>query len=366
MDHLFFGRAYKTKFVENKWKFNVELTDSNLKDGETYAIDIKDDSTSSTANCVFNENILSCEANATDQKKESNIYLTNKRDNNNLLWHDFPEEDVLLYLEYKIKYKTANGVYKNGFWTFNVWYEPIEADNNHNDLYSSIDITVNGNPKIASCKIQESSYLICTPIYPGHAKEDVIKIIGNKAPNSGSTIFDPLLSEEIEIKPLSIELDYESLQKGYNNGLLYFNLIGKLANDITSEIEADSYTEVEVIKKGETDTKNDVTCFTNKIGKTKGSSVNITCESFEFKEDDEIALYRDDKGYSGYVKINYEGTIDIKPGTDDDTTDKKDDGDNGGNGNGGNDEENSSKYTPKSGKRVYILRFFSASYTIVK
>ena len=342
MDHLFFGRGYITKFEGNKWKFNIELTDSNLKEGENYVIDIKVDDALSKANFVFNENLLSCEANAADQTKENNIYLTRNRDNKNLLWHDF-EEDILLYLEYKMKYKTANGVYKNGRWTFNVWYEPIEADNNNNGLYTSIDITVNGDPKIAYCEITESPYLICTPFYQGHAKEDVIKIIGNKAPNLGTAIFDPLLSEEIEIKPVSIELEYESLQKGYNYGLLYFNLIGKLANDITSEIEAESYTGVEVTKKGEKDTINDVSCFTNKIGKTKGSNVNITCES-DFREDDEIALYRDDKGYSGYVKIIYEGTIDIKPGTDDDTTDKKDDEGNDGNGNGDKDEENSSKY----------------------
>jgi len=138
-----------------------------------------------------------------------------------------------------------------------------------------------------------------------------------------------------------LDLEYESLQMELNNGVLHFNLIGKLANDITSEIEEDSYTGVELTKKGETDTINDVTCFTNKIGKTKGSNVNITCESFDFRDGDEITLYRDDKGYSGYVKIIYEGTIEFKPDTDDDTTDKKDDGDNG---NGNEDEENSSKY----------------------
>ena len=340
VDHLFYKRAYSTKFEGNKWKFNVELTDSNLKDGKTYVIDIKVDDNLNTANCLFNENLLSCEANAADQKKESNIYITRNRDNNNLLWHDFPEEGVLLYLEYKIKYKAANGGYKNGQWTFNVWYEPIEVDN-INGLYTSIDITVNGDQKIAYCKITESPYLICTPYYQGNSKEDVIKIIGNKAPNLGAGIFDPLLSEEIEIKPISMDLEYESLQMELNNGVLHFNLIGKLANDITSEIEEDSYTGVELTKKGETDAINDVTCFTNKIGKTKGSNVNITCESFDFRDGDEITLYRDDKGYSGYVKIIYEGSIDIKPDTDDDTTDKKDDGDNG---NGNEDEENSSKY----------------------
>lgn len=41
VNHLFFGRGYTTNFVENKWKFNIELTDSNLKDEETYVIDIK-------------------------------------------------------------------------------------------------------------------------------------------------------------------------------------------------------------------------------------------------------------------------------------------------------------------------------------
>ena len=341
VDHLFYKRAYSTKFEGNKWKFNVELTDSNLKDGETYVIDIKVDDNLNKANCLFNENLLSCEANAADQKKESDIYITRNRENNNLLWHDFPEEGVLLYLEYKIKYKTANGGYKNGQWTFNVWYEPKEVDNSKYGLYTSIDITVNGDPKIAYCKITESPYLICTPYYQGNSKEDVIKIIGNKAPNLGAGIFDPLLSEEIEIKPISMDLEYESLQMELNNGVLHFNLIGKLANDITSEIEEDSYTGVELTKRGETDTINDVTCFTNKIGKTKGSNVNITCESFDFRDGDEITLYRDDKGYSGYVKIIYEGSIDIKPDTDDDTTDKKDDGDNG---NGNEDEENSSKY----------------------
>ena len=342
MDHLFYGRAYKTKFIENKWKFNVELTDSNLKEGDNKAIDIKVDNALSTANCVVNENLLSCEASAADQKKESNIYIIRNKDNKLLIWHDLPEEGVLLYLEYKMKYKTANGgLNKNNRWEFNLWYEPLEANNNNIGLYTSIDITVNGDPKIAECEITESPYLICSPLNIGNDNEDVIKIIGNKAPYLGSGIFEPLLSEEIQIKPVSIELEYESLQMELYNGVLLFNLIGKLANDITTEIEEDSYTGLELTKKGETDTLKDVACFTNKIGKSKGSNVNITCESYSFRDEDEIALYRDDKGYSGYVKIIHEGTIDLKPSTDD-TTDKKDDGDNGGNGD--KDKENSSKY----------------------
>lgn len=116
-----------------------------------------------------------------------------------------------------------------------------------------------------------------------------------------------------------------------------------MPNDISAEIEEDSYTEVKVSKKDEKDTTYDVSCLTNKIGKTKGSKVNITCES-GFTENDEIGLYRDDKGYSGYVKIIYEGNIDIISGTDDATTDKKDDGDNGGNDNGDGVGENSSYY----------------------
>ena len=127
--------------------------------------------------------------------------------------------------------------------------------------------------------------------------------------------------------------------------MLYFNLIGKFPNDITTEIEADSYTEVKVSKKDEKDTTYDVSCSTNKIGKTKGSNVNITCESSgAFKENDEIVLYTDDKGYSGYVKIIYEGNIDIVLGDDADTTDMKDVEGNGGNNNGKKDEDNSSYY----------------------
>ena len=80
-DHLFFKKAYNLKFKDNKWKFDILLSESNLKDQQALTIDVLVDETASTANCNLNSNILSCEVNAGNQKLENIIKIKNNEEN---------------------------------------------------------------------------------------------------------------------------------------------------------------------------------------------------------------------------------------------------------------------------------------------
>ena len=228
---------------------------------------------------------------------------------------------VTLDLALEIKFKGVNGLFNDNNWKFKVFYEAIGNDN-YDGLSTSLAISVNSEPGKAICKIQESSILECKPSYYSQKKEDVIKIIGSSEPGLGAVSFNPALTEEIEVKPVSIELNYKYKEKYSVNTYLYFNIIGELPNDITTEIEKGSFTEIKMSKNTEKENTADVPCTTNKIEKAKGSAVNITCETL-FNEKEEVSIVRDKDGKSGYVKIivDQEGNIDLtqtdKPSADD-------------------------------------------------
>lgn len=319
-NHLFFKKAYNLKFKENKWQFNILLSESNLKDKQSLEIDVLVDETASKASCNLDSNILSCEVKAENQKLENIIAITNNDKNNDLVWHDIANT-VTLDLALEIKFKGVNGLFNDNNWKFKVFYEAIGNDN-YDGLSTSLAISVNSEPGKAICKIQESSILECKPSYYRQKKEDVIKIIGSSEPGLGAVSFNPALTEEIEVKPVSIELNYKYKEKYSVNTYLYFNIIGELPNDITTEIEKGSFTEIKMSKNTEKENTADVPCTTNKIEKVKGSAVNITCETL-FNERDEVSIVRDKDGKSGYVKIilDQEGDIDLtqtdKPSADD-------------------------------------------------
>lgn len=319
-NHLFFKKAYNLKYKEKKWQFNILLSESNLKDKQSLEIDVLVDETASKASCNLDSNILSCEVKAENQKLENIIAITNNDKNNDLVWHEM-EDTVTLDLALEIKFKSVSGLFNDNNWKFKVFYE-AKGNDNYDGLSTSLDISINSKPGKAICKIQGSSILECKPSYYSQKKEDVIKIIGSSEPGLGAVSFNPALTEEIEVKPVRIELNYKYKEKYSINTYLYFNIIGELPNDITTEIEKGSFTEIKMSKNTEKENTADVPCTTNKIEKAKGSAVNITCETL-FNERDEVSIVRDKDGKSGYVKIilDKEGDIDLtqtdKPSADD-------------------------------------------------
>ena len=122
-----------------------------------------------------------------------------------MVWHDIANT-VTLDLALEIKFKGVNGLFNDNNWKFKVFYEAIGNDN-YDGLSTSLAISVNSKPGKAICKIQESSILECKPSYHSQKKEDVIKIIGSSEQGLGAVSFNPALTEEIEVKPVSIELN---------------------------------------------------------------------------------------------------------------------------------------------------------------
>ena len=105
-----------------------------------------------------------------------------------------------------------------------------------------------------------------------------------------------------QINPISLSINYESIDSFVKNNIYQFTIKGTLEDNIEYEIEDDTVTGVEILEDGN---QKEVACLTNDIGKEKGSKVEITCliqENISTNKD--VVVKIDDNGFSKYVKFN--------------------------------------------------------------
>ena len=308
---------YDLLFIENKWQFKIKVSTSNLNNNDNTMIDIKINDVENKAKCVMNingeDNILNCVITYNDQSIEDEIKLIKNSENGKLVWTNLPDV-VNMYIDYQIKFINVFGGYYNNKWNFNVYHETneeIQADIKGYKIL--LNILVNDAESTATCEVISKSCLKCISNHDNQKSNDVIKIVRNTEHNSGYVYFlENISSEKNVMKPLTLYINYNNNQANVNaENVLTLLINGKLSNKIDHPIEKDTLTKIEIlIKENETSEKKEINCFTDYIGKEKGSEAILECQ-FNIVGDEELEINIDANGFSKYAHFNLVQNIKI-------------------------------------------------------
>ena len=312
IDFFNFVKAFGLKF-DTKWEFNIELSESRIKYGKSFEIDILIDDEEEIADCVYDgNNILKCEINCDDQDQFNTIKII-KSYNNHIVWNNLPDILTLYYSnEYLFNY--IYGGFYEGKWKFNIKYEQLDNTKKIYNNNALLDILVNGKESTAICTITYSSFLKCVANYENQNKDDKIIFDVNKEPILGSIKFNKLQVEpQKNINYVSFSLKYEN-SLGYANQNDYLEILieGTLLKGLDYELEEDTITMIELVKyKYGNQINYDISCLTNNIKKEKGSFVYLICTTDLVFDNNKIEIKIDNDGYSKYVKFSQKTNIEI-------------------------------------------------------
>ena len=304
-----FIKAYDLRLNnENKWEFKISVSSGNLRNGQSLIVDIKIDNNDDTANCIYNNNILSCTVNSNSQRINNEIKLRNNRGREYLIWSNLP--DLLdIYMSYDIKFIKAYGGFHENKWRFNIYHEPYNQIRTFNNINVLLDILVNNEKSTALCQIINSKFLNCVSRHDNQNENNKIQIAGNTSPDLGTVYFSQNLNNDQKtFEPVPLEIKCDSVQ-GYrnkNNNKLDFSITGNLANDINYEIGDETITEIEVkiIKSNGEEIESNTICLTNNIQTQKNSYVYLSCYvEKNVMENDQALINVDENGNSHYVKF---------------------------------------------------------------
>jgi hypothetical protein len=330
-----FIKAYDLKMnSENKWEFKISISTESLQNGQTLIVDVKIDNNYSTANCIYSTDILSCVINYNPQNIRNEIKLRNNRERTYLIWSGLSNE-LDMYMAYDIKFINVYGGFHENKWKFNIYHEPINKLRSYDNVKVLIDVKVNNQQSTALCQILNTIFMNCVSNRNYHDEFDVLKIIGNSSPNLGTVSFVPNLNGEIQIKPISLYIDFESCQSYRNkNNNLEFSITGRLAEGISYEIGDETITKMDILITEDDDRAlTDAICLTNNIKTLKTSYVYLSCIVEEtILANDKYSIYINDDGYSGYVKFSSIENIELDTSKTGGTTKGK--GNNPNNGSG--------------------------------
>ena len=299
---LEYARYSDLKYNDNfKWEFKIILAQTNIEEGTSLSVDILLDGSKGYANCILKSKTLECEINKNGQTIHNEIKLVKNKQNSDLLWINLPDE-VDMYMDYKIKYINAYGGFHDNLWKFNIYHEAIDKTRKLYDVYVLLDILVDNVESTALCEISFASFLKCVSQHKNQKKDNIIKIPANSSPKIGTVYFEPILDGEKQINPISLSINYESIDSFVKNNMYMFTIKGTLKDNIEYEIEDDTVTGVEIL---EDKNKKEVACLTNDIGKEKGSKVEIACLIQEnISNNKDVVVSIDENGLSKYVLFN--------------------------------------------------------------
>ena len=313
VDTLNFVKVYNLKFIELKWKFNIELYESKIKNGKNIEIGVLVDDEKSSANCAYNNNILNCIVEKEGQDQFSIIKLINDY-NNNIIWNNLQKITTLYHTD-DIIFKDINGGFIDGKWKFNIHYEPINKSKKMYNIYAILDISVNDKESTAICLITYSSFLKCVANYENQNMNDKIVIDINKDKILGTINFQKIQTESKKsINYSSFYLKYEK-NYGYinQNNNLEILIEGTLYENIIYDLEEDSVTIIELVKYKNNNEKinYNVTCLTNNIKKEKGSYIYMICTTELPFDNNKIEIKIDSDGYSKNIRFTQKTNIEI-------------------------------------------------------
>ena len=311
---LNFVKVYNLKY-DNKWSFKILLEKSKIKNGKSFDINILIDDEEDTSNCIYNNNILTCEINSATQDQFNIIKIINVYNNNDIVWINLPEE-LTIYNENELRLIDIHGGFYNKKWNFNIYYVPVNKNKNSYNNFYLLDILVNNNiESTAICESTYSSFLKCVADYENQKVNDKILIDVNKEPKYGTIAFQKLQVEPQKIiNYVTFSLNYES-NSGYinQNDKLEIIIEGTLLKNMEYDIEEDTVTMIELVKYGNNKNKNyyDISCVTNNIKKNKGSYIYMICETELSIDNDIIEINIDENKYSKYVQFSQLTNIEI-------------------------------------------------------
>ena len=310
---LNFVKAYNLKYDNEKWSFKILLGKSKIKNGKSFDINILIDDDEATSNCIYNNDILSCDINNQNQDRFNIIKLINDY-NTETVWINLPDE-LIIYNENEIRLINIYGGFYNKKWNFNIYYTSLNKNSNFYNLYYILDILVNNNiESTAICQSMFSSFLKCVANYENQNINDKILIDVNKEPKLGTITF-----QKLQVEPQKI-IDYISFGINYQINSGYYNqedkveiiIEGTLQRNLEYDIEEDTVTMIELVQyKNGNKNYMDVTCMTNNIKKNKGSYVYMICETDLNDNKDKIEINIGDNKYSKYVQFSQSTNIEI-------------------------------------------------------
>ena len=312
---LNFVKAYNLKY-DNKWSFKILLEKSKIKNGKSFDINILIDDEEDICNCIYNNNILTCEIDGTYaiQDQFSIIKLINDYNNNDIVWINLPEV-LTIYNENEFRLIDIHGGFYNKRWNFNIYFVPKNKDKIQYNNFYLLDILVNNNiESTAICESTYSSFLKCVADYENQNINDKILIDVNKDPKLGTITFQKLQVEPQKIIDyISFSINYE-FNSGYRNENDKLEIIieGTLQKNLEYDIEEDTVTMIELVKYNKKN-KNyyDISCVTNNIKKNKGSYVYMICETELYIDNNKIEINIDENKYSKYVQFSQMTNIEI-------------------------------------------------------
>ena len=313
---LNFVKVYNLKY-DKKWTFKILLEKSKIKNGKSFDINILIDDEEDISNCIYNNNILTCELNSKNviQDQFSIIKIINDYNNNEIVWINLPEV-LTIYNENQFRLIDIHGGFYNKKWIFNIYFLPTNKNKiTYNNFYL-LDILVNNNiESTAICESTYSSFLKCVADYENQNINDKILIDVNKDPKLGTITFQKLQVEPQKIIDyVTFSINYE-INSGYlnQNDKLEIIIEGTLQKNLEYDIEEDTITMIELVKYNKSGNKNyyDISCATNNIKKNKGSYVYMICETELSIDNDKIEINIDENKYSKYVQFSQLTNIEI-------------------------------------------------------
>ena len=309
-----FVKAYNLKY-ETKWSFNIKLSNCMIQNGLSILLDIIIDDEKDIANCIYNNNLLTCEVNYEKQDAFNKIQIPNDQTKNDtIVWYNLPKI-INLYLHYETDILSFNGGFYGGKWKFNIRHNNTNIVKKIYGNYALLDILVNNKASTAICEITYSSYFKCISNHENQKESDIIKIGVKKEPTLGTVILDNIFPDSNnKINPATFSMLYES-NYGYKNENDKLEIIieGKLQSNMQYDLEEDTVTKIELLKyQNDKKYKYIVSCLTNNIKKDQGSYIYLICPTTLVIDGNKIEIKINSTQYSNYVQFSTSNNIEIK------------------------------------------------------
>ena len=241
---LNFSKAYDLEYSDDKWHFKIEV-DNNLPNGSKLIVDILyDEIYNDTATCIYNNTILSCERDSSNQKPTESLILKREKGSGSITWKGIEKEKVTMPITIKRKLIKAYDLIFSENWNFYLEIQNIGVV--PNNAYFLLDILHNSEEKTAKCELSNKTHtddisiMFCYLDIKGQSRRDIINI--NIKKKHGSIFWS---NNETNFNGTILELSTERanffLKKAYNmefvDYIWEFTLIGNIGrNSLKGEI----------------------------------------------------------------------------------------------------------------------------------
>ena len=302
-----FQKAYDLVFTSNnKITFKIKVSQCTLQSGRYTKVQYKDNDYYKTAFCRNENNILLCESLSYSYYSSNTIYLTNNNANAYAQWDNLVNNEHI-YVNYYINLENAFGCLMENKWKFNVKYGFNEhSERNYINNYVLLDILVNDIESTAICKISDNYILKCECNYNNQNANDIIKIVGNEEPYSGTVYFGEILDETTKlIKPAELTIDLVSIDYDFYSNKLDFYIEGTM--DYSTVNKAATFTEIEILinKTNGNPITSRASCEISYYQYESGNhGVFLDCSASNYiSRDDGVKINIDLEGKSKYVNF---------------------------------------------------------------